>query len=447
MGLAPQLCVLFLATRLRALQITQQRGAPPGWAQDFMLMCVFATCIQAVCCLVMPIFIGSACKVDEDGNPDYDLRPMIGAYAVTVVKYVSLMFLHVGAFAICCAVFSMTPETAHSGGHVVKSERSLYSALLTALCVFLLALLMGSAKVVGLAVKWAIESCDRVLLGVDITIGHAALGVCKGYVNIRDLVVHQPDDEMTYLRDESGQLVAMPTGKKLTWKESYILRVKKVIVKIDLWALITSLGQRFVLENLTFTGVHANIEKPSANLKLQDSNVEYIINHMTMLGLIEDGAEDVKDMHAKAEEATPTEQEQKAREQGAPKKKQRFEPRVALHKVALGDMGCGVVVDHVPIIGTIRFHPSIGKISFEDAQEELFGGREDSTPTQVIVGLVRAVIKKLSQAVVVDIPRHLAKSSADAAKEVSGACMQRLRSTGRTIAGAFQRRVLNAGCS
>merc|ERR1719321_1546392 len=110
LGLAPLLCILFVATRMRALQITQQQGAPPGWAQDCMNIAVFATCVQSLCCLVMPIFVGSACKVDEDGNPDYDLEPMIGAYAIAVLKYVMLMALHGSVITVCVAVYVMTPE-------------------------------------------------------------------------------------------------------------------------------------------------------------------------------------------------------------------------------------------------------------------------------------------------------------------------------------------------
>merc|ERR1719487_3223372 len=52
LGLAPLLCILFVATRMRALQITQQMGDPPGWAQDCMLIAVFSTCVQSACCLV-----------------------------------------------------------------------------------------------------------------------------------------------------------------------------------------------------------------------------------------------------------------------------------------------------------------------------------------------------------------------------------------------------------
>merc|ERR1719327_2140801 len=165
LGLAPLLSILFVATRMRALQITQQLGDPPGWAQDCMIVAVFATCVQSVCCLVMPIFIGEACKVDDDGNPDYDLEPMIGAYAVAVVKYVALIALHGSVVTVCVAVFKMTPETVHSGDRFITSTKALFEGLAVTMVVFFIALLFSSAKVVGMAIKIAIESADQALLG------------------------------------------------------------------------------------------------------------------------------------------------------------------------------------------------------------------------------------------------------------------------------------------
>merc|ERR1719321_1015436 len=145
LGLSPLLCILFVATRMRALQITQQMGAPPGWAQDCMLIAVFAVCVQSVCCLLMPIFVGSACKVDEDGNPDYDLQPMVGAYAVAVVKYVALFALHGSVMMVCYSVYAMTPETAHSGNRMIESRKELFKALAGTLVLFSFALLFSSA--------------------------------------------------------------------------------------------------------------------------------------------------------------------------------------------------------------------------------------------------------------------------------------------------------------
>merc|ERR1719454_690386 len=43
---APMLCVLFIATRMRALQISKNKGAPQGWAQDGMYLASWALLIQ-----------------------------------------------------------------------------------------------------------------------------------------------------------------------------------------------------------------------------------------------------------------------------------------------------------------------------------------------------------------------------------------------------------------
>ena len=43
---APMLCILFVATRMRALQMTQNRGAPQGWVQDGMSALPIRSLIQ-----------------------------------------------------------------------------------------------------------------------------------------------------------------------------------------------------------------------------------------------------------------------------------------------------------------------------------------------------------------------------------------------------------------
>merc|ERR1719160_2384747 len=42
----PMLAILFVGTRMRALQLTDNRGAPQGWAQDGMYMATWAILIQ-----------------------------------------------------------------------------------------------------------------------------------------------------------------------------------------------------------------------------------------------------------------------------------------------------------------------------------------------------------------------------------------------------------------
>lgn len=432
---APLLCILFVATRMRALQITQQRGAPPGWAQDCMLICVFGTFVQAACCLVMPIFIGSACKVDEDGNPDYDLRPMIGAYAVTCVKYVALMCLHGSLFAICASVFLMTPETANSSGRFIQGGQALFRALGGLLVVFALALLFSSAKVIGMAVKLAIESCDKVFLGVDITVKHAALGVCKGYVHIRDFKVHQPEEEIIYERNAQGLLVGTSTGKELVWREDYILKIKTILVKINLWRLVTTLGREFELENLSFVGIHANIEKPSANLRKQDSNIEYLLNHIESLGLMPPPGQEHPAAAAKAAEEAKAAAAAKPFSDAA--NGEAFIPRIILRKIALGDIGCGVSVEKVPIIGSLSFHPSIGVIEFQDIQQSIFNGREDLNASETIACIVKAIAKKIMGVVVVDIPKQLARTSSDVVTKALSNSMEGFLRMGKSMKDAL----------
>merc|ERR1719353_1120953 len=55
---APMLAVLFIATRMRALQMTDNQGAPQGWVQDGMYLATWSIMIQFMMCQIMPFFTG-----------------------------------------------------------------------------------------------------------------------------------------------------------------------------------------------------------------------------------------------------------------------------------------------------------------------------------------------------------------------------------------------------
>jgi len=195
-------------------------------------------------------------------------------------------------------------------------------------------------------------------------------------------------------------------------------------VKINLWRLVRTLGKEFELENLSFTGIHANIEKPSINMKQPDSNVEYIVNHIESLGLIS---------QAPAEAQAPE----------APEAEAGFVPSIILHKIAFGDMGCGVTVQGVPIIGTLSFHPSIGKITFEDVQHSIFEDKESLTPVETVTFIVKALAKRIVEVVMLDIPKQLTRTSGEAAKNMAASSLQGMRSLSRRV-GSGLRKI--AGC-
>ena len=123
---APMLSVLFIATRMRALQMTQNKGAPQGWVQDGMYLASWAVLIQFMMCLLMPIFTGKKFTPDTlDGSQkttDEDINAMpggkAGAIAVTVVRYTALLALLGGVAAVITGAITMTPETANGRGSI-----------------------------------------------------------------------------------------------------------------------------------------------------------------------------------------------------------------------------------------------------------------------------------------------------------------------------------------
>jgi len=114
----PMLAILFVATRMRALRITNNLGAPQGWAQDGMYMATWAVLIQFLMCLIVPCATGSPAKCDEDGTPIYTPDNQILLYCVLALKWITYIFLYGGMIAVVTAVYTMTPETANGRGSV-----------------------------------------------------------------------------------------------------------------------------------------------------------------------------------------------------------------------------------------------------------------------------------------------------------------------------------------
>jgi len=266
----PMLCVLFVATRMRALQITQQLGNPPDWAQDCMFMCVFATFVQVFCCLLMPIFTGDKAEVDEDGNAKYELSPMVGAYFVTVIKYLALFMLHGGVITICVAVFIMTPETCMEQMETAFDVWKLAKIIAIFSMVSLLALLLSSAKVVGLGVKFAIESLDDSVLGTQIQVKAAALSVLEGYVDVQGLSINNPPVF------EDGVKIPDP------WSSDCLASTDKLTLKINVWRLISTLGKEIEITAIVLRGFQFNYDKWSL---MRSSNVDMILAHMQDAGI------------------------------------------------------------------------------------------------------------------------------------------------------------------
>merc|ERR1719446_235604 len=119
--LCPMLAILFVGTRMRALQLTQNRGAPQGWVQDGMYLASWSVLIQFMMCLLMPVFTGKKYTPDSlDGETkpkeDENLSNPWAAGAVTAIRYIALLSLLGGTATVITGVILMTPETANGRG-------------------------------------------------------------------------------------------------------------------------------------------------------------------------------------------------------------------------------------------------------------------------------------------------------------------------------------------
>jgi len=114
----PMLAILFVGTRMRALQMTDNRGAPQGWVQDGMYMATWSILIQFLMCLVVPICTGSPCQCDDDGHVTWRPAHPIGFYIVETIRWLSFFLMYGGTITVIVGVYTMTPETANGRGSV-----------------------------------------------------------------------------------------------------------------------------------------------------------------------------------------------------------------------------------------------------------------------------------------------------------------------------------------
>jgi len=241
----PMLGILFLATRLRASQVTNFTGSPQVYAQDAMYLAVFASLIQMVCALALPALSGNKSGFDDDGNSTYDLGPMFGAYMVTCVKYFVLLTLFGSMCVILYAVLTITPETAN----YATGPPDLYVVIQQAgwACLAVLAaLILSSTKVIGLLVKFVVETFDS-YAGVQITVKHAAVSIFKGYVNLSGVTISNPDK--------------YADGSPAKFDSPYLISLNNVIVQMSLWQAITTRFKVIEIDFIACKGVDVILDK------------------------------------------------------------------------------------------------------------------------------------------------------------------------------------------
>merc|ERR1719272_2355853 len=116
--LCPMLAILFVGTRMRALMLTDNKGAPQGYAQDGMYMATWSLLIQFLMVLITPFATGEPQQCDEDGNIKWAPENPILFYIVSAIRWIGFIFLYGGIIAVVVGVYTMTPETANGRGSI-----------------------------------------------------------------------------------------------------------------------------------------------------------------------------------------------------------------------------------------------------------------------------------------------------------------------------------------
>merc|ERR1719197_54239 len=107
------LAVLFLACRMRVTWLTQGKGNPPEYVQVAMYCATYAVLMMTLCVCVIPIFTGKVMAVDpKTGDIPMDQKPFSNywvAGAFTVLKYLIMLGLYVGALVVVYGIINFEP--------------------------------------------------------------------------------------------------------------------------------------------------------------------------------------------------------------------------------------------------------------------------------------------------------------------------------------------------
>merc|ERR1712159_510291 len=124
------LSILFVATRMRAMTLTNWKGAPQGWAQGGMYMATWSVLIQFLMVLLIPlctlVMEGKAQhpEVDEHGNTKFKPEGKIALLVVEVIRWLAFILLYVGTICVMVGAYTMTPETANGRGSVPLADKT-----------------------------------------------------------------------------------------------------------------------------------------------------------------------------------------------------------------------------------------------------------------------------------------------------------------------------------
>ena len=81
------LSILFVGTRMRALQMDPINGSPQRWAQNCFYMCAYALLVNTLLAILVPLVMNGEASLDDKGLGDfeYEVKHKMLGKALTIL--------------------------------------------------------------------------------------------------------------------------------------------------------------------------------------------------------------------------------------------------------------------------------------------------------------------------------------------------------------------------
>merc|ERR1740127_389525 len=115
LAMAPMLCVLFLAARMRALQMDPIGGNPQRWAQRCFYAASYSLIAQTIMAAVVPLCLKAKALPKDDktveGDVKYEFEGDQGQgllpKCLTAIRFLIMLSVYACTTAVVCSVFTI----------------------------------------------------------------------------------------------------------------------------------------------------------------------------------------------------------------------------------------------------------------------------------------------------------------------------------------------------
>jgi len=184
---APMLCVLFVAARMRALQLSQGESEPQDWVQLLMQVCTYSVMLQTLLVLFLPWLLGEPPRSDDHGNldtPQVRRMNVISAFVTLTLKYLAMLGLYGGFAGVCVGVVAMQGPRKYWQNGTPPLSPAVSATINLTIQYFVVYLLLGLVRTHNQLKGWATSKAQQTLQLAQYTVQFAPM-LCILFISAR----------------------------------------------------------------------------------------------------------------------------------------------------------------------------------------------------------------------------------------------------------------------